>query len=529
MNKESLSHLPALVQDMDENLVINIEDFVNNPLLKNQRLHKHKLIDVIKTSNKFHYDTKTAVIKWKEKADRNILIIGNFLKTEEENETFLKEAYIRKVVKEISKNYANKIKKIDHIGMGFHVVFEHEDISMEVEKYFLDITTNNSSELYEYNNEENKLYFEDLKNSNICLAAESLKRRIGAMTKPKYINNIQLQLTYINGLVLNPTVLAPRRFTVMENSINRTTRKSISPNNKFHIISHTLSHSNTMNNQHKRNSGGYTQNMQIMPQESIPYIPANKRSSFVHNKFDLQNANAPLIKAGHDYNHNSMFMEDDHIVGRQKSGTMAKQKKGRKSITTTNALNFGRKDSYIIPFARENISNNLKEIIENQNKAAPGDGRKSSYFRPEGINSLNMFQNNFGIIPESHVWNNQNNLSKLFIFYVDLDVEFSYNPKEILSVYFHMNYLKKFEKPDKFSGNSFNSAFMLEEQKNGLESIKKAAPVNNNIAFRNRSNTTTFVGFNTRRGNSVSYLIFSFISFLNKKSKKFPSKTKLIR
>jgi len=75
---------------------------------------------------------KTQLIKFKEKADRNILIINNFILTQEH--IFEKEKYIKDFINEYDEYFSSKIKKIDQFGTGFHVVFEHEDISMEMEK-----------------------------------------------------------------------------------------------------------------------------------------------------------------------------------------------------------------------------------------------------------------------------------------------------------------------------------------------------------------------------------------------------------
>lgn len=139
MNKESLKNLPLLVQAMDENLAINITEFVNNPLLKHLKINQNKLIETIKQSNKFHYDNKTGIIKFKEKADRNILIVANYVREEDEKET--KIDTIKNILKESGKNFVNRIKNIDKVGDALHIVFEHEDISMDAEKYLLKLTS----------------------------------------------------------------------------------------------------------------------------------------------------------------------------------------------------------------------------------------------------------------------------------------------------------------------------------------------------------------------------------------------------
>ena len=68
---------------MDENLFFNIQDFIKHPLMLEHKLSQGKLVEVLRQSPKFHYETKTGTIKFKEKADRNILIIRKLIKDPE--------------------------------------------------------------------------------------------------------------------------------------------------------------------------------------------------------------------------------------------------------------------------------------------------------------------------------------------------------------------------------------------------------------------------------------------------------------
>lgn len=74
MNKESLKKLPLLVYSLDENLAININDFIDHILFKDFKLSYYNIQDVAKKSKKFHFDTKSKLIKCKEKPDRNVVI-----------------------------------------------------------------------------------------------------------------------------------------------------------------------------------------------------------------------------------------------------------------------------------------------------------------------------------------------------------------------------------------------------------------------------------------------------------------------
>lgn len=215
MNKESLKRLPLLVNAMDENLSINIVEFINNPVMIEFKLHQHKLIEVIKSSNKFHYDNKTGMIKFKEKADRNILIVSNFVyeaDTSEDKEA--KEKYVYRLIEDNCKNYYKKIKKINYVPVSetFHFIFEHEDYSMEVEKCLNNLL---ETEKGQGENEFDKHFKSDAK---IFLAAESLKRRITANFDPMF-SSLYNQVQFLKTIIKNPTNFIPRRYTINDKAI----------------------------------------------------------------------------------------------------------------------------------------------------------------------------------------------------------------------------------------------------------------------------------------------------------------------
>jgi hypothetical protein len=137
MNKESLKKLPCLVSSMDENLAIHITEFISCPLLQHLELKRNRLVEIIRQSNKYLYDNKTGLIKLKEKADRNILILGGYIK--DENDTEAKQEGFKTVLGTLGKNYASKIKAFQRVGDALHVIFDHENTSMELEKVLGDV------------------------------------------------------------------------------------------------------------------------------------------------------------------------------------------------------------------------------------------------------------------------------------------------------------------------------------------------------------------------------------------------------
>ena len=125
MNKNTLCKLPSLVDILDENLSIHLTDFLNHSLFIDHKIHKEKLIEVLKKSKIFVWDYRTGLIKLKEKADRNILIVSNCTYDIEN---------IKHILLNINKLYINKIKNIEKFEISFHIIFDHEDTSMEIEK-----------------------------------------------------------------------------------------------------------------------------------------------------------------------------------------------------------------------------------------------------------------------------------------------------------------------------------------------------------------------------------------------------------
>ncbi len=117
---------------MDENLAININTFLANEIFKNLKFDKQNLIEMVKQSKKLHYDNKSQFIKFKEKADRNIIIFKNIIENDED--VLNKCEYIKNAIDSKSKNMIAKLKGIDKVDKNLMFIFDNEDHSQEIEK-----------------------------------------------------------------------------------------------------------------------------------------------------------------------------------------------------------------------------------------------------------------------------------------------------------------------------------------------------------------------------------------------------------
>ena len=276
MNKESLCNLPSLVNLMDENLAINIADFINNEILRDLQLNQNQLIQTIKSSNKFHFDNKTGLIKFKEKADRNILIISNFVNEDERKE---KEEFVKDIIGEFCAKYVKEIKKIDHVGNAFHVVFQNEDISMDVEKYFISLLENENS------SKENSKFFGDLRGANICLAAESLKRRV--------LTHLVIQPLWKQVQIVNKMIgsYLQRRYTAAAEKIYQMPVNKNSFNNNQNSNSKVPSNNQRLSFISPQSENNYPQ---MIPNNTPSKQPLN--SKMLHNKFDFIEEHVAFVR-----------------------------------------------------------------------------------------------------------------------------------------------------------------------------------------------------------------------------------------
>lgn len=117
---------------MDENLAININNLLINSIFKELKLDKQNVIEIVKQSKKLHYDNKSQFIKFKEKADRNIIIFRNILESDED--VIPKCDYFKNAIGNKSKCLIGKLKGIDKVDRNLFFIFDNEDHTQEIEK-----------------------------------------------------------------------------------------------------------------------------------------------------------------------------------------------------------------------------------------------------------------------------------------------------------------------------------------------------------------------------------------------------------
>ena len=132
--------MPCLVDEMDENLAININFFLINKIFKELQLDKQNIIDIVKQSKKLHYDNKSQFIKFKEKADRNIIIFRKVIETDEDVNP--KCEYIKNAIGHKSKCLIGKLKAVDKVDRNLMFIFDHEDHTQDIEKLMNDSLKN---------------------------------------------------------------------------------------------------------------------------------------------------------------------------------------------------------------------------------------------------------------------------------------------------------------------------------------------------------------------------------------------------
>lgn len=144
MNKESLKNLPLLIECLDENLAININDFISHELFKEYSLNILNIQDIVKQSKKFHFDNKTKMIRFRDKPDRNIIILNleKFLKEEssklnsEEILSIDKIEFIKEYFLKDDKNITKNIKNFQEAYGNILILLENEESALELEKIF---------------------------------------------------------------------------------------------------------------------------------------------------------------------------------------------------------------------------------------------------------------------------------------------------------------------------------------------------------------------------------------------------------
>jgi len=125
------------------------------------------------------------------------------------------------------------------------------------------------------------------------------------------------------------------------------------------------------------------------------------------------------------------------------------QDKLKATTTPMNKLSY----DYLSSSTKENTPiNNLKDLLNSKKNSVV-----VSTYKKSSLSSESMLQ------PQMNFNDDEKNQSSLV----------RYNCKEILSVYFHMNYLKSFDQPKNFSGESFIKEVMYPLPKPIVECMKK--------------------------------------------------------
>jgi hypothetical protein len=104
-------------------------------------------------------------------------------------------------------------------------------------------------------------------------------------------------------------------------------------------------------------------------------------------------------------------------------------------------------------------------------------------------NSTFSIENDLGILKEY-----ENNPEK------STNIEFQYETNDIISVYFHMNYLKLFQLPDEFKDGNFIEGIMTKEVKGNIEKLKEKK-----LIIRKKTNAALHKSVNLRMRSKYFY------------------------
>lgn len=165
------------------------------------------------------------------------------------------------------------------------------------------------------------------------------------------------------------------------------------------------------------------------------------------------------------------------------------------NISNTDYLDFSRKQSFIYPIRQSKLSNinnsenlyssnkkmsflsfgneiNLIKEFNKNMKFIPQQSRKSS------LNFLSMLKSQDLSKYRNSAFSIENDLGILNLEYQNIeekanDISLQYQTNDIISVYFHMNYLKLFEIPHEFKNENFIEGIMSKEVKGNIEKLKE--------------------------------------------------------
>jgi hypothetical protein len=274
---------------MDENLAITTNNFISNPVISPFKIEMQNLIECIKASKKLHYDNKQKLIRFREKADRNIVIFKDILldSTNENYENICK--LIKQKITEKSENLNNFLKEVEKIENNIFFNFENEKYACDLEK-ILDESKKNKENFFE--------------NLNYFLAAETYGRRItpylnNKITKEEQINLVKVILNKQN-INLEVIPKEKRRNTFDNNRINKRNFSILENNTIKKTTNNTnLNSKNTNNNNYSNNNtkvnGNYDNNNKVEINKNLKKQPnsmkGNYNNRFLRNSFNIVNNN----------------------------------------------------------------------------------------------------------------------------------------------------------------------------------------------------------------------------------------------
>lgn len=569
---------------MDENLAINTNNFINNTIISPFGLDMQNLIDTVKASKKLHYDNKQKLIRFKEKADRNIVIFKDIVKKEEDFENF--SNLLKMKIKEKSQDLITCLKNVEKINQNIFFNFENETYACDFEKILDDCKKNKENPYEELN------YF---------LAAETYGRRI----TPNLNRNIsqEEQIKIIKKVFDSQNFNDKRRNTFDNNKINKKKLSILETKQlekSFKKQTESFKEKNNQYNKFHRNSMniGLTKNRDYQ-NRTLGYTPYNPKrnstnlndeySSYFNDNNSMLSNNARYYDSGYINESNSFSMfnnknasntnnqsqslntlnlttqsnnkfdsvgkkKEEEILTEQNVKTIGikANETNERGISSGKKLDPKHENLFDVKKCINNLSNNKRNSINESNgfsnsffKLNPkeinqinnrGSFNYNSHINLNDINSRESFlsklsnihdlgfnhsnknsflsygdeRNFFNEIQKKNLYLNSSEKRKSSLNYMEYlknetlnNLRSSFvstgnnyiNPKEIpfkgnqygtsdiISVYFHMNYLKHFKFPEEFDKN-FLDCIMRKEVKHSLEKFKEK-----DVLFRSRAKT----------------------------------------
>lgn len=374
-------------------------------------------------------------------------------------------------------------KKNSKMNMNLSIVNEkhehennlnHKELGSDVKKenrekyYYKSYSDLNRHSLINYNNANNfqnrnsiNLNSNNIQGNNNFSAVNFTP--ISTKNYPNHhgsISSLNLNLNYSN-------IINEKKDSILTN--DAFIRNSIMQN--MHMNTRNNSNLNTYNENQANSS--YFDNYY----EESSYFEERKKSKNIKNQkkqsfFDTQNIKNKTKYIEINTNTNSNTITNNANEKTDLVETPTKPIKYYHRLSKMSSLNdnnlFSNKKLSFLSYGDE--FNPIAEFNKNI-KIAPNQSRKSSLnflsmLKMQDLskfrNSVFSIENDLGILKEYE--NNTERADKL---------NFQYENNDIISVYFHMNYLKQFEFPDEFKDANFIQEIMTKEVKGNIEKMKE--------------------------------------------------------